>query len=308
MRKKYNICSGAHRAPAEQKNKPVQELISQRAARPVGRHFCLALVCMGLFCMLSCTSTVGNGPSDADELSRANYLIDKQQYSEAIYVLESRLSRSSDDNRARVLLASAYAARAGVRIANYTAFAHEIEKWKAIDDLLPTSDDDQWTQAVAKVTFRLQVAIRAFESLPNVSGESALKDIHSAVKTLDEGGRIQGGSSLFRALLRVVDFKNRIYSEDRPQVFARCQIRTEDLSQWLENVATEVKKIIEDVGYGLKDQGSREQTLQIANNLNESLKKIAQYQLQVATVELPEQIEVPPFLVQIYHGFGGRCR
>lgn len=260
--------------------------------------------------MGGCSTTVSPGPPSNNEIARANFLIDQNQYSEAIFVLENRLKKDPTDLKARVLLASAYASRAGLHVANYSAFHHEVDKWNQIDEILPGDDEDDWMQSLAKITFRLQVTIRAFEALPNPTTPEALKDIDTAVAVLDDGGRLEGGPSIYRALLRVVQFKQLLFVKSRPKFLEGCRIAPEEMSEWLTNVTRALTLIIDDVAFGLSDPGARERTLQLARNLQGDLERILSEYLRPAVnlgvppLPLPKGVDVPVVIRKVYGGCG----
>jgi len=270
-----------------------------------------ALVALSVVAIASaCSTTVHTPPPETNEVARANYLIDQKQYSEAIFVLEDRVKKTPDDLKARTLLSSAYASRAGLQVANYTAFAHEIDKWNQIDELLPTEDDGEWTQTLAKIAFRLQVAIRAFEALPTMQTPQALQDIQTSVRILVDGGRIQGGPSIYRALLRVVEFKHELYTVDRPKFVDSCRIEPEELARWLTEVTKTMTLIIDDVAFGLADPGARERTLGISRKLEGDLQRVLNENLRplldlgLPSVKLPKPMDVPSLLKKVYGGCG----
>jgi len=214
-----------------------------------------------------------------------------------------------------VLLASAYSGRAGLSMVSFAIFAREVDKWRQLDELLPTSDDGSWIQAVAKISFRLQVSLRAFDALPVLSSPEAAADLNLAVSTLDGAGRIFSGMSIFRALVRVVYFKNQLASHYRPKLMPLCRIAPEELTTWLKSVSTEVGKIIDDVAYGLADTGARDRTLKISSDLKVNLEALvramelasaAQTVIKpaAANTKLPDSIELPALLKKVY----GECK
>jgi hypothetical protein len=288
-----------------------------------GRGLCLLLFAfpMALLTALvmlvtstGCSRSENGGKRTSDELSRANFLIDKKQYSEAIYILNSRLERNPQDQKTRVLLASAYSGRAGLSMASFAVFAHEVDKWRQIDELLPVVDDGSWIQTVAKISFRLQVSLRAFDALPILSLPEAVADLDLALKTLDGAGRIFAGMSIFRALVRVVYFKHQLVSQYRPKLLPACKIASGELTTWLTSVSTEVGKIVDDVAYGFSDAGARDRTLKISSDLKINLDVLVRAKdlgLAAAAspasatnnLKIPDSIELPPFLKKVY----GEC-
>ncbi len=272
----------------------------------------LLTVLVMLVTSMGCSRSESAGKRTSDELSRANFLIDKKQYSEAIYILNSRLERDPKDQKTRVLLASAYSGRAGLSMASFAVFAREVDKWRQIDDLLPVIDDGSWIQAVAKISFRLQISLRAFDALPVLSSPESVADLDLALKTLDGAGRIYAGMSIYRALVRVVYFKNQLTSQYRPKFSVGCRIAPAELTTWLSSVSVEVGKIVDDVAYGLSDAGARERTLKISSDLKVNLEALMRAKdlalaapASTANGKLPESIDLPPLLKKVYGECGG---
>lgn len=234
-----------------------------------------------------CTVSTSDGEK-ADEVTRANQLIDKKQYSEAIYVLTERLKRSPADSRARVLLASAYAARAGIRLANYGNFAATIDKWNKLSELLDDGMEENLLQVVGKAFLRIQIVVKAFDALPVPSTSEGISDLGAALSVLDEGGELKGGPSLYRALLRVTLFKQQLKTVYRPRFAPACRISTRDLTAWLSAIAGQVGKIVDDVGGGLADPESKKRTMEFGARLKGHVVDVTSaVQLDGVNVDVP---------------------
>lgn len=220
--------------------------------------------------LVACSSSKESAMSD-DELGRASYLIDHRQYSEAIYILGDRIRRNSGDTKARILLASAYAARAGLSFTSYSDFAAELGKWQRVDELLPTDNDSFILQGLAKALVRLQLVIRAFQAVPVPPDVSSATDIRTGLQTLIDAGTLHGGASLYRALLRIVIFKQATVIEARPSVEKGCLARVGDIAVWIKKMGGDLEMIFQDVAAGLAEGPNRDRVLQFAQEIRVNL-------------------------------------
>lgn len=235
-----------------------------------------SLVASAVACVLgvmACgTKTDSSADSSGDELTRANYLIDKKQYSEAIYVLDERVRTSPKDTRARVLLASAYAARAGVQLSSFTNFASELDKWNKVDQLFPDQEgEEDFVAQVGKIAVRLEIIIRAFDAIPLPSRVDQQNDLASAFAALNDGGNLSGGAAFYRALLHIALFKLNLQSKYRPQYLSGCQVSAASLVTWFTNVSTELTAIVADISGGLADPGAKAAMAKISSELKTGL-------------------------------------
>jgi hypothetical protein len=152
-----------------------------------------------------------------DPLAKQYQHIDRGEYSEAIHELTDLAAR---DPRPEVLvtLASAYAARAGVKVAQYWGFVvgFKTPLLKANDFGAPAPAafaDAPEAQGLANLITlwgRYQVRI---DAIPVVRG-SAHADLTSAVEVL---ARVQTpGGRLYRAILDLILFKSAVVAEEKP--------------------------------------------------------------------------------------------
>ena len=223
-------------------------------------------------CAVLFGTSCDTSPSSAgdDEITRANFLIEQKQYSEAIYVLIERIKRNPKDLRARVVLSSAYAARAGIALTSYTDFANELSKWNKIDEILPGEDDEETVQKIAKASVRLQLVIRAFHTIPSPVAATALSDIQLGLVTLEHAGHLSGGPALYRALFRILLFKVELLGRRIPKIEKGCIAEVAEVSRWLQTMLTALDVIFADVAMGFTDAGMRENVLRFAQQVREA--------------------------------------
>jgi hypothetical protein len=274
----------------------------------------LCLVCIMM--MPACSGQSDNS-NQTDELKRASDLIDQKQYSEAIYVLTDRLKRDPKETRARVLLASAFAARAGLQMQSFTNFAGELQKWNKVDELMPLAEysDPTIFDEVARIALRIEIVIRAFDSIPVPTGQAAIDDLDQGFEVLTQGGVLSGGPSFYRALLHISVFKQKMMTTYRPRYIVGCQIETNDLLTWLSLMQAELTGIVEDISNGMSDpsaqQTMKQMTKDVDNGVNfisraltvvPSALKLAQGKMEYNADKkpVPPAIPIPPAFRKVY--------
>jgi hypothetical protein len=277
----------------------------------------LGLCFVSIMMMLACSGQ-SDRSNESDELKRASDLIDQKQYSEAIYILTDRLKRAPQEVRARVLLASAYAARAGLKMQTYTDFAGELQKWNKIDDLIPLAaySEPSVFDEVARVAFRIEIVIRAFYSIPVPTSAPAIEDLNQGFQILTEGGVLSGGPSFYRALLHISVFKQKMMTTYRPKYIVGCQLATDDLLTWIALVQGDLNGIIEDVSKGMNDLNAQKSVKRMSTDVDESVNflnralTVVSYttknsqQLKLALNAdnrlVPATLQIPPALKKVY--------
>ena len=237
-----------------------------------------------------------------DEVTRASYLIEQKQYSEAIYILSERTRRYPGDVRARVILASAYAARAGVSLSSYLDFARELGKWGQIDRILPEENDDDFLQSMTKAAVRVQLMIRAFDSIPAPSSLAGMEDIRKATAVLDEAGELKGGPSLYRGLLRIMVFKQDLFITNRPRIERGCRAYPKEISKWLKSFLVTLEAIFVDFGNGFTEPEAREKAKAMTQKFRDIIKDIDPAKMVWEIGDEP--VELPPALLMLL----GPCR
>lgn len=237
-----------------------------------------------------------------DEIARASYLIEQKQYSEAIYILSERTRHYPNDKRARVILASAYAARAGISLSSYVNFARELAKWGKVDQILPEENDGDFLQSIAKASVRVQLMYRAFDSIPAPSSLAAMEDIQKAYTALVEAGELSGGPSLYRALVRIMVFKQDLFLKNRPRIERGCMAYPKEISKWLKSFLISLEAIFIDVGNGFTEPELRKKADEMTTKFREIISDIdpAKMYLEISN----EPVALPPALKMLL----GQCR
>ena len=226
--------------------------------------------------LVSCSkSKSSNGEND--DVKRAAYLIDQHQYSEAIYVLEARLKTDPDYDRARLLLASAYVARAGVKFTDFTGFAKQVLNWNpsSNDQLFPTKD--KVLRTVASTIWQIQILMRAFQTIPVPSSPTGYDDIETGLQILVDGGELHGGPSLYRALLRVVIFKRDLGTKYQIIPTSGCGFDVANLVESFSSLDQQLELIMTDYAFAQKTDEQRAKTMATVTQIHKAAANVNAY-------------------------------
>lgn len=242
-----------------------------------------------------------------DPLEEHYKLIDKGDYSLAIEKLEE-LSLVDPRPQVRVALASAYAARAGVRVENYWGF---VVGFKAplmfVEDLKmgPTMESLQRItgQTNGNVNLRelksLGGAVNTLavwdryqervEAIPVVKEPGALQDLQRGVEVLSmvqtPGGR------LYRGLLNLILFKSHLVASEAlwaglrkvaeqvavGKLEALCQLKLEELMVWLPLISYHLGEALGDLSVAFpRERVSLEEARDLLQRISRTISEGAQ--------------------------------
>lgn len=210
------------------------------------------------------------------DIDRATYLIDQGQFSEAIYTLTEKLKEEPQHSQARLLLASAYAGRAGLRFLDFKLFAAQVQSWNGHDDPKLFSSKNKVLQSVAQTIWQIQRFSQAFDTVPAPTSRTGIDDIRKGLAALDEAGRLYAGPSLYRALLRVVVFKYDMTNRYDLLPEGGCGIDIPQLVRWFADVGQELELMMTDYAYSIRDEGSRAKTLKSVGTIRKTARDAQQ--------------------------------
>ncbi len=158
--------------------------------------------------------------AESDVIVKAYRLIDEQRTDEAIQLLEDELRRTPENYHLKVVLSSAYAHRAGIKMQTLFPAMRELRKIKGFGKKSSSTPrrpgDPRPPQntiavlAIAKLMNQYAGVIEAFTSIPTVNA-SQRQSLEHAINLL---GRLDSDilpeDAIYRAVLRVVLFKNTV--------------------------------------------------------------------------------------------------
>jgi len=218
-----------------------------------------------------------------DESSRANSLINEGRYNEAIAILDPAVRTNPQDQRSRLLLASAYAGQAGIFLSSYMGLAQELVMQTRSPDaeIINTANVMIYdrlrasagspearkvidvAQSVFVASVRIKTIIAMFNAVPNVKSPQALENIQIAIQILD-GDEYVGGPALYRGLLRLVVAKHFLTTKLRLESFNQCRVNFHFLADQIVEARKYVRPIYNDLILGIIDPARKEPLIQAA--------------------------------------------
>jgi tetratricopeptide (TPR) repeat protein len=221
----------------------------------------LIIAISGLF--LACSDENNTNKSEYD---LANRYITEGQYNAAIALMESRVTAVPQDNEARRVLASAYAARAGIFMGQYfDIMAQIVERIKKAEDYLNSvsifdqleKDASGNTQKsifstlerIYRAIFNVQQIIGIFALIPELTEEQK-RDLSTAVKVMSHNDSFTQGALLYRGMLRLVLLKNNFRDKYDMSHLKRCKVNITHLLRQLSEMRFEVNGMLLDFARG----------------------------------------------------------
>ena len=233
-------------------------------------HGSLFFVLFGLLLLLGCSTE--KTPSNS-EVDRAIYLIDVGQKSEAIYVMTSYLQRYPQDQRARLVLASAYASRLGLNLAQFAALAQSITQWNRESAAAKRTDGDPDLDALNSVFQKLYGITRFIKTIPTIYTPEQKTDLETAIAVLGGNAPIYGGSSLYRGSLKIVLFKENLLHGSPTSVARKkkCAPVSGDVAKWLQAIQQDLVQALYDLAFGLSDQNVQARMVAFGQALDQAI-------------------------------------
>lgn len=255
---------------------------------------------VGLFVMISCTKST---PSKSPEspVARATFYIDKGEYDIAIKLLEEVIE-TEDNPKVRLVLASAYAGRSGVRVEKYwdyligyDAFAKNPEG-NQVQDVIPAQFVPEVLDAESKSLLNsynkqikevLSLQVRA-EKIPLIP-DNQRAGISRARVLLEKLNN--PGARLYRSLLTAVAVKAEFMDGDKlvrewsEAQFDLCAPLATKIANWADKVLNLISDGLNDIGMAFPDQNEDYQSKrkEIATLLK-ATKNLESYQNNVDSV------------------------
>ncbi len=233
----------------------------------------------GALSLASCSKNHVQASAETD-YDYAVRLLDHGQYSAAIEVMEGHISTAPDDGRARLLLASAYAGRAGVQLTDFFDLAKELMRASKSDphglDGLKKTDAMEFLDRLYKALHRLENFLRAFNLVPDVRSDRQVQDLRTAVQILneDQGSNLSRGAILYRGLLKIVLLKHSLRHESPLDLTRNCKLPVAATAQRIHRLYDDVRSVFDDVAEGTAQPRTRRQIHQAAADLEKSFARV----------------------------------
>lgn len=252
---------------------------------------------MSLF-QVSCEKKPKTGYSSTYEESVA--AIDKGDFDRAIKLMEGQVRAKPNDQRSRVLLASAYGAKGGMFIRRFVDFAREIiESSKRAEELFNnrarrifeaahdnnTSPDQiniyTAMEKVFKAQWRLSDILNKFDVIPIIHSQEQQINIQKAVEVLSEDPNLVGSAALYRGLLRLTLFRHNVSLQAYFSDLTRCKVNFYRLSGELTSFYRELRNIMVDVAQSTATIEKRERLWEVIfqtdENVQDAVKWLQRY-------------------------------
>lgn len=191
-------------------------------------------------------------------------LIDQGRFDDAVLLLTDQMNQNPENPKTRVLLASALAAKSGIVLTDFAGF---IRFMLSRADMKKNKDEGLSEKMAAQV----ELIFDSLKTVPDLI--QGLDDILYAIEILNIPNLTSGGF-LYRALLKLVVFKNRFNGEYRMQPTSNCMIKPRALDFWLMSVEMEIQSILTDTQLSLGQPKKKEKIQRLQTKLAEVNKDV----------------------------------
>ncbi len=153
-------------------------------------------------------------------LTRAYRLIDAQRDDEAIEYLD-KIIQNEPNPEYQVALASAYAHKAGVRIQKFASLVGDAKKISELPHELQFTDNkdketsfkvDDFAIALSSLLIKFSKVLTVYAAIPSVNAADSMY-LEEAIKIMDSIEKPRPSDGIYRAILRVVQFKHFVAQE-----------------------------------------------------------------------------------------------
>ena len=242
---------------------------------------------------------VGCGGSDRPQTSshdQANEQIEQGNYGSAMVLMEDELAKNPADRKARMILASAYAARAGLSIRSYVDLIQEIvdsndhsnqrtaNAFKHLRSRAKTSSEKDLIQVLAdfnKALWQVTDVLIKFEKIPRIETKEQYKDVQKALEILNARSVREGGPAIYRGLLRVVIFRYHLDHYYKFPEVKNCHVEMTELYGKVSQFRKEISYVLEDFVLGSQEHDRDQKIAQFAKQTDEAFarvtKKLSKY-------------------------------
>lgn len=254
-----------------------------------------------------------------DEQSKASELISQGKYNESIAMMDSAVRNNPQDKKSRLLLASAYAAQAGIFLTSYMPLADELVHASKSRDAQVANQANvliyeqlkkgartpeqrkliEVAQALFMATARMNTVIRQFNAIPNVGSPQSLENLKTAIAILD-GDEYIGGPALYRGLLRLVLIKDYFKSRLNLSYFSQCSVDFNILITQLTEIRGMIARVYNDLIFGMIEPGKKAQMIQAAERFDIDLDNTID---TIKTINMPGAMD----LSFVYKQLGTKC-
>ncbi|MDZ4678688.1 MAG: hypothetical protein SGI74_14415 [Oligoflexia bacterium] len=242
-------------------------------------------------------------------------LIDEQRTDEAIELLESAITKEPSNTEYKVVLASAYAHKGGIKVQKLVPIINHSEKLKKLGEKLPELNKaeaksqrvNQAALNLSAVLVRFAGFLEAYASVPLATPNQATY-IRHAIYILNElGNKVKPEDALYRAVLEIVLLKHILaenfvgeFLEPANKEETTCRIDLGNVNDAAITLGKLLIDILNDIGFSNPDQA--EAMKRMANETSETVSNLTIFFTSATVVDEVSNIFVRQAAVQ--HGFG----
>jgi len=260
------------------------------------KYFQIALISGAFILLSSCGAKPTPVSEENDDVIRSYKLIDAGRPQEAIDLLEPRLRANPKRFVLKTALASAYAARAGLRIPRFAPLVIEIVQtgttvdpevetkfMERLKSLRMNSAQESRMRNTLRDILGIADIVRRFDTLPDVTSGEVL-DVKKAKALLQDIPVEERGAHLYRSVLGAVEIRYVLRQEFVPAHFGakrdgNCEIALKPLARDWSSVVGLANDVISDLQVAIPGQVERIQEYageleRLSRSLEESVEKL----------------------------------
>jgi hypothetical protein len=174
----------------------------------------------------------------ANDYEQAQVLMEEGKYDSVITLLEPSLVKTPKNHSMRLLLASAYAARAGIFIISFKDFAKNFLDSPAVET------GERKDSALVSSINQVKAYIDKFNRIPLIQSEQQWNDVEHAVFVIESESDFSGGAAVYSGLLRLVSLRYQLFTRDNFFQVASCQVTANYLSSKLHFIQDKVSGVL----------------------------------------------------------------
>lgn len=229
-------------------------------------------------------------------------LIDEQRTSEAIALLERELINDPGNYSYKIVLASAYAHKAGFKIQKLVPTIMQIDKLnkstekkenvqKETSQKSKDNGANNTTLQIAALFSKISGALEAYSSIPVINRDESTYLVHAIRILNDLAGELKPEDAVYKAILEVVLFKH-ILAEDLLGEFAppstkgeaNCRVDLETVNGTVINLGKLLIDIYTDLGFSNPSQAQK-----MTSIANETAEAVSDITLGITTMSIIDE-------------------
>ena len=187
---------------------------------------------------LVATSCQKKSDKYASDYEQAQVLMEEGKYDSVITLLEPALIKTPKDHPMRLLLASAYAARAGIFILTFKDLAKNLLNSPA------AAPGDSKDTALTNSINQVKDYMDKFNRVPIIQSEQQWNDVEHAIFIVESEDNFSGGAAAYAGLLRLVSLRYQLFTRENFFQTGSCQVTANYLNSKLHFIQEKLSGIL----------------------------------------------------------------